>query len=442
MSFNRFRFWLALAAEIALFGALNFFDDWRFEAMPVKFALCGMLAGIFYFAAATTFPSAASLRTQAIIFWSVAAILRLAALPLAPTDDLRRYEWEGRIQHAGFNPYVLAPDAPELAAEAENFPAWGKINHREFGAIYPPGAELMFAGLSRVSENPLFYKILFALADLGAIAVLLRLIGGPARYAIAAWYAWNPMVAYSFAGAAHFDSVMVLTMLGAVLLIERTRTTEDSGRKWLLACAGAIALGLAISLKLVPVLLLPLCVFALGLRAVALLLSVAIPALLATCYGFPHIPIWNSLGRFAYVTRLNDLFWWLIESTVWSNPHQKNYHYNLILLAAVLLISLLFFRNWKRGLLWVMGTALILSPVLHPWYCAWILPFATWRGARAWHVLSISLFAYFLFWNERLFLLPWHSEPWLRALIIVPPITILLLSVRRSGSVIAAETAS
>ena len=37
-------------------------------------------------------------------------------------------------------------------------------------------------------------------------------------------------------------------------------------------------------------------------------------------------------------------------------------------------------------------------------------------------ILSITLFAYFLFWNERLFALPWHSEPWLRIVIIGPPI--------------------
>ena len=45
---------------------------------------------------------------------------------------------------------------------------------------------------------------------------------------------------------------------------------------------------------------------------------------------------------------------------------------------------------------------------------------AAWRHAYAWFVLSITLFTYFLFWNERLFLLPWHAESWMRAIIIVP----------------------
>ena len=107
-------------------------------------------------------------------------------------------------------------------------------------------------------------------------------------------------------------------------------------------------------------------------------------------YGYPTVPIWDSLRRFAHVTRLNDLFWWLIEETLWPNPHQKNYHYNVIIIVCVTLVSLLFWRNWKRAMLWVLGTALILSPVLHPWYCTWILPFATWRRAYPWHMLSVT----------------------------------------------------
>ena len=242
------------------------------------------------------------------------------------------------------------------------------------------------------------------------------------RYANAAWYAWNPLVVYSFAGAAHFDSLMILPMIAGILLLTRFETETDSRRKWWLALAASAAFGIAISIKLVPAFLLLCCVFALGYRAITLAVSAAIPLGLSLLYGYPTIPIWDSLRRFAHVTRLNDLFWWLIEETVWPNPHQKNYHYNVILLIAVAVVSLLAWWNWKRAMLWVLGIALILSPVLHPWYCTWILPLATWRRAFAWHVLSITLFAYFLFWNERIFALPWHSEPWLRVVIIGPPV--------------------
>jgi hypothetical protein len=442
-----FRFAIALVAEVLLCASLNFFDDWTLEEMPVKFVTVALLSGIAYFAAVSSFPVELGARAQKIVFWVAVIALRWVALPLEPGDDFWRYQWEGKIQQAGFNPYVNAPDDPQLERVRAQFPAWHKINHRDFRAIYPPGAELIFAGLSRISDNALLYKLLFAAADIGAIAVLLRFpvaavydrrsvlspqmlpIGGhrPSlqnqAYANAAWYAWNPLVVYSFAGAAHFDSLMILPMIAGIVFLTRVESETDSRRKWWFALAASVAFGIAISIKLVPALLLLCCVFALGYRAITLIVSAAIPLLLSLFYGYPKIPIWESLRRFAHVTRLNDLFWWLIEETVWPNPHQKNYHYNVILLVAVAVVSLAFFWNWRRGLLWALGTALILSPVLHPWYCTWILPLATWRRAYAWHVLSVTLFAYYLFWNERLFALPWHSEPWLRTVIMIPPLT-------------------
>jgi alpha-1,6-mannosyltransferase len=452
-----FRFSIALAALVFLVGSLNHFDDWTLEEMPGKFVAVAMLSGIASLAAASFFPVHFNRRAQAAVFWGTVIALRLVALPLEPGDDFWRYQWEGKIQQAGFNPYVSAPDDPRLEPVRAKFPAWPKINHREFRAIYPPGAELIFRGLSRISDRPLFYKLVFTAADLAAIALLIFLLRGArapssrsrgsaspngplppsSPYATAAWYAWNPLVVYSFAGSAHFDSLMLLPMIAGIHFLVRVESETDSRRKWWLALAVATAFGVAISIKLVPALLLLCCVFALGYRAITLGVSAAIPLFLSFLYGYPKIPIWDSLRAFAHVTRLNDLFWWVIEETVWPNPHQKNYHYNLILFVAVALVSLLFYRNWKRGMLWALGTALILTPVFHPWYCTWILPLATWRRAYAWQVLSVTLFAYYLFWNERLFLLPWHSEPWLRAVIAVPPLGagfLLYLSSRAQAS--------
>ena len=218
---------------------------------------------------------------------------------------------------------------------------------------------------------------------------------------------------------------MILPMIAGIFFLTRFEAEAGPGKKWLLALAAAAAFGVAISVKLIPALLLLCCVFALGFRAITLVVSAAIHAL-EQFYGCPKIPIWESFGRFAHVTRLNDLFWWLIEETVLAEPGPEKLplqrhpgHQRCAGLAA-------FFRNWKRGMIWALGTALVLSPVLHPWYCTWILPLAVWRRASAWHVFSITLFAYFLFWNEQLFAVPWRAEPWMRAIIIVPALAAAL----------------
>src|SRR6266478_6462718 len=97
---------IALGLELILFAALNFFDDWTLESMPIKFVAAAFLSGIAYLAAVPNFGIDISPRKQAVLFWGVAIILRLIALPLVPSDELFRYQWEGKIQQAEFNPYL------------------------------------------------------------------------------------------------------------------------------------------------------------------------------------------------------------------------------------------------------------------------------------------------------------------------------------------------
>src|SRR5437588_5905766 len=429
------RFGVAVFLEVVFFAALNFFDDWTLESMPIKFVASAFLAGAAYLAAVSNFPPKdgfavankidISPQKQAILFWSVAIVLRLIALPLVPGDDLYRVQWEGKIQRAGFNPYLIAANDSKLDDLRRDFPEASKINHPELRATDAPGAELLFRFLTGITDHALFYKILFVIADLAVAALLLRLIGGENGYRGAAWYAWNPLVAYTFAGAARFDSVTLAAMVAGILALIRSTSETDSTRQWLWAVSAAILLGIAISLNLAVTALLLLFVFALRWRAITLPLTAVIFAVLAVPFGFPKI--WESLGQIYNVSRLNDLFWWLIEETVWPNPHQRSFHYLSIIIVAVTFVSFLFVRDWTRGTLWALGTVLVLSPVLHPWYCVWILPLAAWRGAYAWNVLSVTLFSYYLFWDERLFGLPWHAEPWMRGLIIAPVLAALVM---------------
>ena len=172
------RFAVLLVAEIFFFATLNFFDDWTLQQMPVRFVGAAFASGIAFLAAVSHFPPNIGIRRQAMIFWGVAIILRLIAMPLAPSDDLVRHQWEGKVQLAGFNPYLIAPSDAQLDDLRRDFPASAKINHPELHAFDAPGAELFLKLLSRFTDRSIFYKIVFAIADLGVAAVLLRLIGG------------------------------------------------------------------------------------------------------------------------------------------------------------------------------------------------------------------------------------------------------------------------
>jgi alpha-1,6-mannosyltransferase len=430
------RFSILLAAGILFFESLNLFDDWTFQLMPVRFVGAALASGLAFLAAISHFPPKIDIRRQAILFWGIAILLRIIALPLVPADDLIRYQWEGKIQRAGYNPYLVTVSDPQLDNLRHDFPEAARINHPELHAFDAPGAESLFKFLSGITDRPLFYKIIFAMADLAVAAVLLCLIGGDQRYREAAWYAWNPLVVYSFAGTAHFDSIMILSLIAGIFALVKSTSSPESKQQWLWALAAAVFFGIAISLNIVAASLLLLCVFALRWRALVLALTFIIPVLFALPFGFPKVRIWDSLVQLTQLSRLNDLFWWLIEDTFWPNPHQRSFHYLPIMIVCVVAVSFLFVQNWKRGMVWVLGTVLALSPILYPWYCTWILPLATWRRAYGWHVLSITIFAYYLFWDEWLFSLPWHADPWMRALIVAPVLAamIMMAAQRRTGA--------
>lgn len=402
----KLRFWIALGAELLLFASLNFFDDWTLEWMPVRFVGCAILCGLAYLIAVTEFE--AIKQNAGWIFWIATVALRLLALPLTPANETWRFQVDGAIQRAGLNPYQVAPNSLELSGK---IPELARIPQNDTPTAFAPGAEALFR-IIPATNNALVYKLVFGAADLIAIALLLRLLDRQT----AAWLAWNPLIAYSFFGAAHFDSIVVLAISALIFCLERFAQATSS--RWKFALGSALALGAAITFRPVCGVLLVPTLFALRRYSIALTAAIAVPVAFAFAFHFSFPP--DLFGDFGHVSRLNDLFWWLIEDTILPNWHQQHYRYDVIILIVSATIALAFARNWRRGLLWSLGAALILAPVLHPWYLVWILPIATWRRAFAWHFLAITMFAYYLFYNERLFALPWHAEPWLRGMIVLP----------------------
>jgi hypothetical protein len=406
----------ALVGEATCLGLAVRFGDLAVAGNALHFVPLLLLASVCFLVAVVTFPGTPA-QSPAKLLWIPCIALRVMALPTPPGDDLWRYLWEGRVQLAGHNPYQLAPSAPELAPLRNA--DWEKINHEDSPAIYPPLAELILAGLARLSPTAYFFKLTFIFADLLTVALLFALVqsrGSPPAPAVA-WYAWNPAVVYAFAGAGHFDSLMLLALTASLLALVRLERESS----WRLAALSAVGLGMAIALKLVPIFLLPVWAFALRRRAPVLVLAVAIPFLLTIPYGGPAI-VFRPLLAFAEVSRFNDLVWGFLERITRPNPFGRNWPFTLILSLVVAICSWKLRHDWPRAALWVLGSALILSPVLHPWYVTWILPLAVWRGQHAWTVLSLSALSALLLWETTPLWTAWQPTLLTRAFVAIPPL--------------------
>jgi len=329
-----------------------------------------------------------------VLFWSVALGLRLAAFVCGPvfSDDVQRYAWEGEVLLAGKSPYAYAPNAPELSELRARSPELAaRVNHPDVPAVYPPltqacglaaAAVVHAAGAAPGSANVWILRSVFLLGDLGVLFVLLRARhSGRLSAAAPVIWGWCPLVCLEFAGSGHLDSLGILCLLLGLLALE-----SGSGR-------AAVWSGLGAAIKFLPLCLLPWIGRGSTPRRRMLLVAGAL-GLLALSY-LPFLFLEGSerglgSGLREYGER------WESGSLVyrWVVPRLGSESTRVLLGLAWLGCSTAFVlrrRDAWSGAGAILGTFLVLSPTLHPWYVLWMLPFLAHRPSLAWSWLVASI---------------------------------------------------
>jgi alpha-1,6-mannosyltransferase len=159
---------------------------------------------------------------------------------------------------------------------------------------FPAGAELFFRAITAIHESVFTLKVAFVVCDLAIVLVLLDVLrrsGQAAHWVLA--YAWNPLLATEVAGSGHIDIVGVLLLMVSVAAL---------ARRW--RAVAAVAFGLAVAVKLLPIVLLPLYWKRVRIRDGALAAVVA-GLLYVPFLNHGRIPI-GSLGTYAHSFRFND----------------------------------------------------------------------------------------------------------------------------------------
>lgn len=406
---------LTLWALAACFAALLLTHDlarWPFLTLTLLGA-----AFLSYALAARRYQDTAS---PALIL-GVAAALRLLLIPLPPSlsDDTLRYVWDGKVLAAGHNPYLHAPEAPELAALRD--PVWERMPHKEVPTVYPPLALAVFTVAGFLPHPLIGVKILLTFAELLGCFLLTRLavsLGKPAGRAI--WYCWSPLAVLEVAGMGHVDGLLMAGMVAAVGYL----VSQKPSRAGLAAAAGVLA-------KLVPLALLPLWTGFADRRARFLaiaLLTVAVatfPVVLAiggmppglVKYGISwefNGPLYEPLWRgFDQISLDHTVKAGLDAAKAWTGHHELlNRLYPFVypqLLAKATLLALfgvfflrIFLGFWtpsgedpkKRVVTQtgrLLGGVVLCSATFYPWYLLWLLPWAALARHPAWLTLSALL---------------------------------------------------
>ena len=252
------------------------------------------LAGIAYLLAIREFFATPRFSRRVVVIGLVLAAvwhIEFLRLPSGADDDIHRYVWDGRLQRLGYNPYIVVPSDP--AAKGLHTPETRNLNNPDLPSPYPAGAQLFFRAVTAIQESTFALKVAFVVCELAIVFVLLDVLRCSRQGAhLVLAFAWNPLLAIEVAGSGHIDIVgALLLVVSAAALVRRWRATA------------AVALGLAIAVKLLPVVLLPLYWKRVRIRDAALAAAV-VGLLYVPFLNHGRIPI-GSLGTYVQSFRFN-----------------------------------------------------------------------------------------------------------------------------------------
>lgn len=331
---------------------------------------------------------------------AAAVALRLAALAGPPTlsDDLYRYAWDGRVQHAGVDPYRYRPTSSHLAslqedwlwpdavgcAELRRNPGCTRINRPTAPTIYPPVAQAWFAavyGVAGIDAHHKAWQVAGLLGDVALVALLplaLRAWGRDQRWT--ALYALSPFPVVEIVNNGHVDGLAALFLVAALLVAARRRPG------WAGVLVGAAAL-----VKLYPVLLV-VALAAVGARRLRSLAWAAAAATAVIVAGYlPHV-----LAVGARVVGY-------LPGYLRDEDYAQGGRFLLAGNAVVAAVALAAVVTWvvarrpsaPTASAAIVGGLLLISTPVQPWYAVTLLAVATVAAAPAWALVAAAAYPYF-----------------------------------------------
>ncbi|WP_297707162.1 mannosyltransferase [uncultured Eudoraea sp.] len=343
-------------------------------------------------------------------------LFRLIFLLVEPnlSQDFYRFIWDGELVLSGINPYLQTPDAIMengqilLANAKELHNGMGSLSARHF-SNYPPLNQLLFAisaflGGKSIMGSLLAMRSIIILADIGIYYFGKKLLRHLNRSPhLIFWYFLNPLVIIELTGNLHFEGVMLFFFIWGLCFL--------SLNKWLFA---AIAFACSISVKLLPLMFLPLFITYFGLRkSIKFYLMLGLIILIGVLPFYSSefinnytdtVGLWFSNFEFnASIYNLIKQIAIKFDAKPWELIKTYGKLVPYIMIGFVLLLT--FLRDNKKlsvlisSMFWVLVLYYFLSPTVHPWYIIFLVGlsvFTDYRFPLAWSlviILSYSAYA-------------------------------------------------
>lgn len=340
-------------------------------------------------------------------------LIFLLAIPNL-SQDFYRFIWDGHLVIMGENPYLYLPNEilekgeiiiPQAQLLVEKMESLSASNYSN----YPPFNQMLFAvclwlGGQTLVGGLIAMRVLLLGADIGIFylgrKLLKRLNKSPH---LIFWYFLNPLIIIELSGNLHFEGIMLFFLLWAIYLLIIN--------KWMIA---AFPMALSISIKLIPLMLLPLFFKTLGLKKGLVFNTLVTIGVLATLIPFydplfaahysKTLSLWFSNFEFnASVYNVVKSLGTQLDLKPWELIKTYGKIIPIIVITWVGLLT--YFRKNQEpkvlltSMLLILTVYLFLSTTVHPWYIISLVLlclFSEFRFPLVWSaaiILSYSAYA-------------------------------------------------
>jgi hypothetical protein len=318
-----------------------------------------------------------------------ALLLRIGTLtlPNSLSNDTARYLWDGKIQVAGYNPYVYAPNAPELVHLRDD--NWRHIDHPDIPTVSQPIPLLIFRLVATIAPHRWMFRLLFMIADMLTFWFLVQLLRARKQNeSLALIWALNPLVIMEFAGSGHFMSLAIALFIAGLWMLQ-VRLTP----------LAALAFGAA---TLTHPMAFPLAVMVLVAARIGslriwlwLMLPIALGYLLFLGAG---TDLWSGAALMASRCRFNGSVYELAAKFLAPfertdhGPEWMAHEYAGIVCLVLIAGAFVWLTRRRigpvRAALSLAGCILLASPTVYPWYLTWLVALVCLEFSLPWLMFS------------------------------------------------------
>ena len=295
------------------------------------------------------------------------------------SDDFYRFLWDGRAIAKGINPYLILPqNNPELISNGiELYKGMGNMNGSHF-TCYPPLNQFAFTIPAIISENGIFIstivmRLTLIISDIITLYFglkILKILNIDKRKILL--YFINPFIIIELTGNLHYEGMMIAFLSASIYYMLKNKN-HLSASLW--ACA--------VSIKLIPLLFIPLLYKKLGFKNLFIYgtIVLGINAILFIPFLSQNLVnnFMSSIELYFQNFEFNASIYYVVrEIGFWIKG------YNIIglvgkttpfiIIVITILISIIRKNNKTvtlfTSMLFLIISYYLLASVVHPWYIA------------------------------------------------------------------------